>query len=181
MDNNGVIKYKILVVVMLIVGIIALGFIFFTKSNKENISQEVGSRVVENTPKIVEEREEKTSMSLIMVGDYLIHSSVYKDAAKNAGGTGYDFKPMLKYIKEKVKDYDLAYYNQETILGGSEIGVSDYPNFNSPYEAGDAMIDAGFNLVSLATNHTMDSREKAVLNSRKYWDRQQNILAVRKL
>ena len=49
------------------------------------------------------------------------------------------------------------------------------------YKAGDAMVDAGFNLVSLATNHTMDSREKAVLNSRKYWDRQQNILAVRKL
>ncbi len=45
----------------------------------------------------VEEKEEKTSMSLVMVGDYLIHSSVYKDAAKNAGGTGYDFKPMLKY------------------------------------------------------------------------------------
>ena len=66
-------------------------------------------------------------------------------------------------------------------VGGSEIGVSDYPNFNSPYEAGNAMVDAGFNLVSLATNHTMDSREKAVLNSRKYWDRQQNILAVRKL
>ena len=86
MDNNGVIKYKILVVAMLIVGIIALGFIFFTKSNKENISQEVGSQVVENTPKVVEEKEEKTSMSLVMVGDYLIHSSVYKDAAKNAGG-----------------------------------------------------------------------------------------------
>ncbi len=40
------------------------------------------------------------------------------------------------------------------------------------------MIDAGFNLVSLATNHTMDSGEKAVINSRKYWDKQKNILAI---
>jgi poly-gamma-glutamate synthesis protein (capsule biosynthesis protein) len=40
------------------------------------------------------------------------------------------------------------------------------------------MIDAGFNLVSLATNHTMDSGEKAVLESRKYWNKQTNVLAV---
>lgn len=177
MINRGI---KVVILVVLIIAIIVLGVIFFTEPNKENISQEAVSPIDENIHK-VEEKKEKTSMSLVMVGDYLIHSSVYKDAAKNAGGTGYDFKPMLKYIKEKIQDYDLAYYNQETILGGAEIGVSDYPNFNSPYEAGDAMIDAGFNLVSLATNHTMDSKEKAVLNSRKYWDRQENVLAVRKL
>ena len=40
------------------------------------------------------------------------------------------------------------------------------------------MIDAGFNLVSLATNHTLDSGEKAVLNSRNYWNSKSNVLAV---
>lgn len=40
------------------------------------------------------------------------------------------------------------------------------------------MIDAGFNLVSLATNHTMDSGEKAVLKSREYWNTKENVLAV---
>ena len=38
--------------------------------------------------------------------------------------------------------------------------ISKY--FNSPFEVGDAMIDAGFNLVSLATNHTMDRGESAL-------------------
>ena len=132
--------------------------------------------IVVNVPE-----DNTTSVSLIMVGDNLIHSSVYKDAKRLAGGTGYDFKPIIEYIKEKVQNYDLAYYNQETVLGGSKLGVSDYPTFNSPQEAGDAMIDAGFNLVSLATNHTMDSGSKAVLNSRKYWDEHQDIFAVRKL
>lgn len=179
MTNRVNKKIKILIIVLITV-VIVLGVTFFIKSNKTYTSKEVSSSVNENMEE-KEQKEEKASMSLVMVGDYLIHSSVYKDAAKNAGGAGYDFKPMLKYIKEKIEGYDLAYYNQETILGGAEIGVSDYPNFNSPYEAGDAMIDAGFNLVSLATNHTMDSREKAVLNSRKYWDKQEDILAVRKL
>lgn len=107
--------------------------------------------------------------SLIAVGDNLIHSSIYKDANRNMNYQGYDFKPMYELIKPIVSKYDIAYYNQETILGGTSIGLSDYPTFNSPFEVGDAMIDAGFNLVSLATNHTMDRGKKAVLLSHDYW------------
>ena len=127
-------------------------------------------------PNILNKNEDKHyEASLIAVGDYLIHSSVYKDANRLANGDGYDFKPMISYIKEIVSNYDIAYYNQETILGGSELGLSDYPTFNSPYEAGDAMLDAGFNL---ATNHTMDSGKKAVENSCKYWQSKENVLTA---
>ena len=116
-----------------------------------------------------EEKEEVTSLSMIMVGDALIHSSIYKDAQEKTNYNGYDFASMLTYIKDIVSNYDLAYYNQETILGGDEIGLSDYPTFNSPYEFGDAMLDAGFNMVSLATNHTIDRGQEAVENSCAYW------------
>ena len=116
--------------------------------------------------------------SMVMVGDALIHSSVYNDANRLAGYNGYDFKPQITLIKEKVKNYDIAYYNQETILGGTSLGLADYPTFNSPQEVGDAMIDAGFNLVSLATNHTVDSGKRAVLASREYWNKQEGVQAV---
>ena len=116
--------------------------------------------------------------TVITAGDNLIHSSVYNYAHKLANYNGYDFKPMYELIKPIVKDYDIAYYNQETILGGIELGLSDYPTFNSPYEVGDAMVDASFNLVSLATNHTLDRGELAVLNSRNYWNKQSSVLAV---
>jgi poly-gamma-glutamate synthesis protein (capsule biosynthesis protein) len=141
-------------------------------SNNNNSNQEI---VQANVPE-----ETTTSVSLVMVGDNLIHSSIYKDANRLAGGgNNYDFKPIIEYIKEKVQNYDLAYYNQETVLGGKEIGLSDYPTFNSPQEAGDAMIDAGFNIVSLATNHTMDRGEKAILESDKYWkSHEDEVLAV---
>ena len=103
---------------------------------------------------------------LFMVGDALIHNTVYEDAKVDGG---YDFRPMLELIKPISSRYDLVYYNQETILGGTELGLSNYPRFNSPYEVGDAFIDAGFNLVSLATNHTMDKNEQGVINSVNYW------------
>ena len=144
-------------------------YIFLLYQNSKTISK----------PNIINKNEDKHyEASLIAVGDYLIHSSVYKDANRLANGDGYDFKPMISYIKEIVSNYDIAYYNQETILGGSELGLSDYPTFNSPYEAGDAMLDAGFNLVSLATNHTMDSGKKAVENSCKYWQSKENVLTA---
>ena len=118
----------------------------------------------------IKDTKKEYKTNLVMVGDALIHGIVYETAHRYAGYNGYDFKPMLKYAKEIVKDYDLAYYNQETILGGTELGLSTYPQFNSPYEVGDAFLDAGFNLVSLATNHTIDRGEKGVLNSRAYWN-----------
>jgi len=110
-----------------------------------------------------------------MVGDALIHDDIYLDAKTSIG---YNFDKMLEFVKMKISNYDLAYYNQETILGGEEIGLSSYPAFNSPYEVGDAMINAGFNLVSLATNHTLDRGGKAIINSRNYWNKQKNVLAV---
>ena len=164
-------KKKLLGFILCIVLIIFFSYFVIDKlgSNKNNSDDIVEKK---------EDIKENDKISLIMVGDNLIHDKIYKEASRNAGGNGYDFKPMYEYIKPIVSEYDIAYYNQETILGGSDIGVSSYPAFNSPYEVGDAMIDAGFNLVSLATNHTLDRGEKAILNSRNYWNNKDNVLAV---
>ena len=158
-------KSKIVIIVLLLLVAIA-GFHYgYNKLSSSNNKIEVKE----------EEKPKEYSASLVMVGDLLVHDRLY-NAMKTSDG--YDFKPALTYIKDIVKDYDVAYYNQETILGGSEIGLSSYPAFNSPYEVGEAMIDAGFNLVSLATNHTLDRGEKAITNSVNYWNSKSDVLAV---
>lgn len=153
-----------IVLIILIIGI----YFGYNKllNNHNNISSDSKVNVDDNN--------HSTSISLIMAGDNLINDKLYNAAKKGDGS--YDFKSMYSYIKDIVKNYDLAYYNQETILGGSEIGVSSYPAFNSPYEVGDATIDTGFNLVSLATNHTLDRGEKAIINSLNYWNNKSNVL-----
>lgn len=113
--------------------------------------------------------------SLAMVGDVLIHGAVYYDAKTD---NGYDFTNMVSLVKPLITNYDLAYYNQETILGGVELGLSTYPRFNSPYEVGDAMLDMGFNIVSLANNHTLDKNEEGILNSVAYFKKQENVLVA---
>ena len=108
--------------------------------------------------------------SIVMVGDALMHMPV-NNAHKTSNG--YDYTGIFKYIKPIVQEYDLKYYNQETILGGTSLGLSGYPQFNSPQQVGDAFRDAGFNLVSLATNHSMDNYYrtggKTIANSVGYW------------
>ena len=160
---------------LILIGLIIYGINFGVKKFKNN-----DKPIIPKQNEVKEEEPKEYKTNLIMVGDALIHGSVYRDANRLAGYNGYDFKPQIKYIKEIVKDYDIAYYNQETILGGTANGLklNDYPTFNSPQEVGDAMIDAGFNLVSLATNHTVDSGKRAVLNSREYWNKQENVQAV---
>ena len=171
-------KKRLLLTIFILIIIVIGAYVAW--ANRSSQDEQIGTlnTTEEDNQQVEEEKEETTSLSLIMVGDNLVHSSIYRDANRNANYNGYDFKPMITYIKEKVQNYDLAYYNQETILGGTEIGLSDYPTFNSPYETADAMLDAGFNLVSTATNHTLDRGSQAVINSRKYWDKQEDVLAV---
>ena len=101
--------------------------------------------------------------------DALIHNGVYSDA--HLGNNKYEFKPMFEEIKPLFKNMILLFTIKKTIIGGKELGLSTYPRFNSPEEIGDALVDAGFNIVSLANNHTLDRGEKAILNSWDYWQR----------
>ena len=160
-------RFCVIIILVVILGIFALDFFdvssYFIKTGKTSKKKEVEVRV-----------PEEYEASVFMVGDALIHSCVYNDA-RTANG-GYDFKPQIELIKPISSKYDLVYYNQETVLGGTELGLSNYPRFNSPYEVGDAFVDAGFNLVSLATNHTMDKNEQGVLNSVAYWKKQTGVV-----
>ncbi len=171
MTNRRRFGEKIKNVILLILSFLLLfvSIILFWKLNSPE--------KVEKDP-VIEKEEVKVpkiyEASVFMVGDALIHSNVYEDA-RCADGS-YDFKPMLEQIKPISIKYDLKYYNQETILGGATLGYSSYPRFNSPTEVGDAFLDAGFNLVSLATNHTMDKGEAGVINSVNYWKSKENVV-----
>lgn len=107
--------------------------------------------------------------ALAAIGDVLIHNSVYNDARTKDGG--FDFKPMLEPVKDLLVQPDLLVANQESITGGEELGLSSYPLFNSPFQVGDALLDAGVDMVTMANNHTLDKREKGVLSATAYWDK----------
>lgn len=104
---------------------------------------------------------------LVMVGDILLHTPLAESGKKPEGG--YDFSAVFANLKEEIQAADLALVNQEVIIGGAELGVSGYPSFNAPYELGDALMDAGFNVVLHATNHALDKGKQGILNCLSFW------------
>ena len=68
---------------------------------------------------------------------------------------------MKKYFDEA----DLVVGNLETVFAGADVGISDYPCFNSPDAFADAIADAGFDVLTTANNHSMDKRMDGVLRT----------------
>lgn len=149
--------YRLLPIFLTI--ILGLTLIIFT-SERESLDKK--REHFKPKPKIKE-----SSLSLLMVGDALIHASLYNDAKR--GTDDYDFSHMFEHIRPVVENHDLAFYNQETIIGGNHLGFSSYPCFNTPHQFADLMVEMGFNMVSLANNHSLDKGEVGIINSNNYW------------
>ena len=107
---------------------------------------------------------ETRRVTMVAVGDDLLHSPVYKSCKTSKG---YNFKPMFAHVKKDIKAADLAVINQETILVKSN--YTSYPSFGSPFKVADAIADAGFDIVTCATNHTMDRGTSSILDTMDYW------------
>ncbi|MBC2903749.1 CapA family protein [Streptomyces cupreus] len=93
--------------------------------------------------------------TLVASGDVLPHSSIIDRARFDAGGQGYDFRPMFAGVKPLVSRADLALCHMETVYG--EYGdYTGYPAFKSPPEAAAGLAATGYDGCSTASNHSLD-------------------------
>ena len=147
--NRLILAGGLIVFVLLIYGLISLiASVFF--SSDENVDNKTTTA------------NEQTVVSFMGVGDNLIHDTVYKDALQEDGT--YDFTDMYANFSEDLKNTDIKFINQETVLGGVDLGLSGYPTFNSPTEIAKNLESVGFNLVNLASNHCLDRMEQGIAN-----------------
>ncbi|MEJ8778293.1 CapA family protein [Pseudogracilibacillus sp. ICA-222130] len=102
-------------------------------------------------------------------GDILLHKRVYEKARKKDGS--FDFAPMFENVKHLFDKDHLIIVNQESIIGGEELGLSDFPNFNSPVEIGYQLKDMNVDIANIANNHVLDHGEKGILSSIENWEK----------
>ena len=100
------------------------------------------------------------TFSIIMVGDILLHDPVEAAALQEDGS--YNYEAIFTHMTEDIQAADLAIVNQEVIIGGEELGISGYPAFNAAFSAGDALVNAGFDVVCHGTNHALDKGRKGL-------------------
>ncbi|CAL9284627.1 CapA family protein [Streptomyces sp. SudanB52_2052] len=98
---------------------------------------------------------EPRGFTLVASGDVLPHDTIIDRARFDAGGTGYDFRPMLAGIRSVVERADLALCHMETVYGANG-DYTGYPAFKSPPEEAPALATTGYDGCSTASNHTLD-------------------------
>ena len=111
----------------------------------------------------------RTKVSFVGVGDNLIHGSINSSSHLEDGT--YDFTNIYEYVADDIQNSDIAFINQETPIGGVALGISGYPMFNTPLEMVKNLHDVGFDLVNLASNHSLDRFEKGIVNELNEFDK----------
>ncbi|MDZ4178022.1 MAG: CapA family protein, partial [Coriobacteriia bacterium] len=91
--------------------------------------------------------------TILAVGDLMTHGPQIT-SAKTADG--YDFTSCFAPVASRVAAADLAIGNLETVLGGVERGYTGYPTFNAPDSYAEALVAAGFDVLTHANNHSLD-------------------------
>lgn len=119
---------------------------------------------------------EEYDITLMEIGDNLLHSGIIKTGILEDGSLDYSF--LFENISGHLERADIKVINQETIFAGNELGFSGYPKFNSPIEVGDAIAAAGFNVVLHATNHAADQGIKGINYCMSFWEKYPEILVT---
>ncbi|MBR5766252.1 MAG: CapA family protein [Lachnospiraceae bacterium] len=140
--------------------------------NKITVVSEIEEPVSENEVKIdrIENRSEavKNDISVVMVGDILLHDPVNRVCHLEGGG--YDYSGLFSNTKDEIVEADLAIVNQEVIIGGESLRITGYPSFNAPFEIGDELVNTGFDVICHATNHAMDRGGSGIRKCLEFWE-----------
>ena len=101
-------------------------------------------------------------LTLVAVGDLMVHIDQIWDAETDDGG--YDFTHNFAQVRDDLME-GFAIGNLETVLGGPEIGPMCFPQFNTPDEFAHGLKANGFDFVSTCNNHSLDWGPDALIRT----------------
>lgn len=107
--------------------------------------------------------QQKKTIRIMANGDLLYHDLLYM-SAKNVNGNGYDFNINYKYVTDLISSADLAIADYEGTINPQQ-KLSSYPLFNAPQEVIMAIKNAGYDAITLAQNHILDTGIEGLLST----------------
>lgn len=120
----------------------------FDFSNNENKIGEAKNLKTEETKK-----EDKSEVKILAMGDMIFHQPIVKNYRSN---DTYDFTPIFANISADINEADLALANFEGSVNSNR-KLSGFPLFNFPKETIYSLKNAGFDALSTANNHALDT------------------------
>lgn len=108
------------------------------------------------------------TFTMAFTGDVLSHGAVIRQAEAYAGGNAsrsHDYEPMFAPVAGLLSGVDLAICHLETPVSTDNVGLSGYPIFNAPRDLPAALISAGYDGCSTASNHSYDKGPAGVVST----------------
>ena len=99
------------------------------------------------------------TLSLLFAGDAMGHEPQFQWAYNPQTDT-YNYEPNFRYVRPYIVKSDMAIVNLEVTLGGKP--YSGYPTFSTPDSYKDALVDCGFDVITLANNHILDRGKRGM-------------------
>ncbi|MGB4440379.1 MAG: CapA family protein [Sedimentibacter sp.] len=155
---------------IVIIGIMAATFAVKGIANDEKVPEDnIPSNEEQQKPEQEPEQEPENipdvTINIKATGDIMFHPSQIDGAYNSSTGT-YDFTNSFKAVKSLFQEADLAIANFEGTTAGNEVyAYQGYPLFNAPDEVLDAIKDAGFDVLSTANNHSLDTRKAGIIRT----------------
>lgn len=144
----------LLSLIIMIFGSLYLFKGFFKKDNGTNDNNDNDNSIVEN----VKER----SITFTLAGNVLLNAEMWYDTASDGQ---YNFEYVFEDINNIMKKSNVNFYTQQGILGGKDLGLTSYTNFNTPYDTATELAKVGFNTISLASYHANDRGVQGITNA----------------
>lgn len=101
----------------------------------------------------------RSYVRLLFAGDAMQHSTQYQ-WAWDASTKRYNYEPNFRYLRPHLAEADITIVNFETTLSGKP--YSGYPKFRTPDAFLYELVDAGFQVFSVANNHIVDGGKRGV-------------------
>ncbi len=162
-------KLAVVLAVFIFLDIVGIGVLLIDglRQGKSTLDTVFVPQTSQSDENVTEVEDIFTRVSFVAVGDNLIHDTVYEQAQARSSD-GYDFGYAYQYIADRIAQPDVAILNQETLIS-TEHNPSSYPTFNSPAELGEEMLEIGFDVFNMATNHSIDKGEAGLISAINYW------------
>lgn len=128
-------------------------------ASKEDIEEKARKEIAEE----IKKKPEIKKVKLKAFGDIMAHMAQIQ-YAYNKGGGEYDFSDQFTYLKDFVKDSDISIGNYETTTN-PDLPVAGFPRFNVPAAYLKDLKETGFDIVSTANNHSMDTELEGVFST----------------
>ena len=116
------------------------------------------------TPTVTPTPEPRT-FTLVATGDVLLHERLWHQAEQDASDTAMDFAPQLANVAAVVSGADLAICHLETPLAPADGPFTGYPTFSGPPQVVPALVAAGYDACTTASNHTFDKAADGVMRT----------------